>query len=438
MTFDISIASFRCLNPKCEAMPDLTTLNNGLRVISDTMSDTETVSVSLWANVGSRYETQEQNGIAHFLEHMAFKGTQTRTARQIAEEFDNIGGYLNASTSREHTVYYAKMLKDDFACGAEILADILQNSTFDEEELERERGVVLQEIAMTNDTPDDIVFDYFQETAFANQPIGRSILGPEERVKAFSRNDLLDYIDTYYSAPRLVLSVAGNIEHEKVVQFAKGHLAGLKSEARTDKTPAIYSGGDYRKTRDLEQVHFVMGFDGVSYHHDDIYTIQLLSLVMGGGMSSRLFQEIREKRGLAYSVSTFNSNYEDSGLFTLYAGTAPEQLGELINVTCDELKKATDNIGEEELNRAKAQARAGLLMGMETSGFRADEMGRNLTCFDRHIPVSEMLEKIAEIGTRDIAIMMQKILTSSKPTITAIGQVDGLDDYETIVRKLAV
>ena len=417
--------------------PEITTLKNGLRIISQHMEETEAAAIEIWTGVGSRYEKPEQNGISHFLEHMAFKGTDTRNAKQIAEDFDNIGGHLNAHTSREHTVYLAKVLQEDFEKAGDLLADILLNSIFEQKELELERNVVLQEIAMTNDTPDDILFDYYQEAAYSNQPIGRSILGPSKLVSNFCRDDLESYIGTHYKAENMLVAVAGNVEHERVVKYAERALIGLETGATPKYEKGLYNSGEHRETRDLEQVHMILGFKGLSYNADNIYTLQMLSVILGGGMSSRLFQEIREKRGLAYSVSSFNQNYSDTGLFSVYSATSPEKVGELVYAVCDELKRAAQDITEEELKKAKSQVKASLLMSQESSSSRADSIGRRLMCYGKYISNAEILEKINAVTVKDLKAMMETVITSSKPTLAAIGKLDHLDSKEKIEERLA-
>jgi predicted Zn-dependent peptidase len=416
--------------------PEITTLKNGLRVISQHMKETEAVTIEIWTGVGSRHEKPEQNGISHFLEHMAFKGTTTRNAKQIAEDFDNIGGHLNAHTSREHTVFFAKVLKEDFEEAAGLLADILQNSIFDQRELELERNVVLQEIAMTNDTPDDILFDYYQAAAFKEQPIGRPILGPAKLVSNFTRENLISYIDEHYTASNLILSVAGNVTHAKVVKFAENALSSIKKGKVSTRQAANYNGGEHREKRELEQVHLVMGFQGLSYLDESTYDLQLLSCVLGGGMSSRLFQEIRENRGLAYTVSSFHSNYHDTGTFSVYSATSPDKVGELVGAVCNELKKATDSITEAELKKAKSQFKASILMSQESSSTRADTIGRRLMCYGRYISTAEILEKINAVKVSSLSAMMERILTTSKPTVAAIGDLNQLESYDKIAKRL--
>lgn len=414
---------------------ELTTLDNGLRITTCPMKETETVTISIWVDVGSRCETVETNGISHFLEHMAFKGTTRRNAQEIAIAFDSIGGIVNASTGRENTSYYAKVLKEDFTIAADILSDILLHSVFDKEELERERQVILQEVAMTNDMPDDIIFDYYQETAFPNQPLGRSILGPRKNILKFTRDDLQQHIESFYTPENIVISVGGNIKHNQVVEQFSKSFGALKKGKPTNKIRPQYKGGLYRKDKELEQTHLVTGFEGISYHHDDIYTIQILAGILGGGFSSRLFQEIREKRGLAYSISAYSINYSDTGIFSIYTGVDPANVRECMHVLQEELREATHNITEEELERAKKQAIAPLMMGIESSGFRAEDCARNLICMGKNIPISETIEKVTALSVMDIQYCLQQRITG-RATVAAIGDCSYLPDEETLLSPL--
>ncbi len=412
----------------------ITQLPNGMRVATDTIPHAQTVAMEIWVDIGSRYEQAELNGISHFLEHMAFKGTAKRSARDIAEAFDAIGGHFNAYTSREHTVYYAKVLKNDVEVAIDILADILQHSTFDEEELVRERNVVLQELAQNNDTPDDLVFDFYQDISYPDQPLGRSILGTEEIVSNFSRQNLVEYISKHYKAPRLTFVAAGNIDHERFAQLVKNYFSSVPS---CDGTPiamesAVYKGGELRRNRDLEQVHLVVGFEAISYHHPDIYTLQVMSTVLGGGMSSRLFQEVREKHGLAYSVYSFTSSYKDTGTFGIYAGTSEDQLQKLIPILGCEVKNMITSLDADELERAKTQIRASILMAEESNYSRAEDLGRHIVCFGRDIPMEETLAEIDAVNKDKVSTMMEQVLNST-PTVSAIGKIAKLPDYEKIV-----
>ena len=413
----------------------ITTLPSKLRITVDHMKDVETVSVGVFVNTGSRNETEANNGISHFLEHMAFKGTKSRTSKEIAEQFDNIGGKINAYTSRERTVYYAKVLKQDLEFATEFLADILQNSTFDKKELEKERGVILQEIAMTNDTPDDIVFDYFQETAFPSQAIGRSILGPEDNIKKFSRKHFVDYVSNQYNYSNMAVVAAGNVDEKKFNGYVKKYFNNFGKNKIKEVEAGKYHGGDFRKEKDLEQIHMLLGFEGISYMDKDYYKTQILASILGGGMSSRLFQEVREKRGLAYSVYAFNYCNSDSGIFGIYAGTTSDKANKLIEVVGDELIKTTDKITDVELKRSITQYKANLLMMLESTNSRSQKLGNDILCYGRIIDHSEIIEKISAITKKDLTNFAAKVISGSKPTFSAIGKVKGLSNYNKISKK---
>lgn len=403
---------------------EITTLSNGLRIAADEMKDVETVSVGVFVNTGSRNETPEINGISHFLEHMAFKGTKKRSAKQIAEEFEGIGGRINAYTSKERTVYYAKVLKKHAEFAVEFLADILQNSTFDEVELEKERGVILQEIAMTNDTPDDIVFDYFQEAAYPNQALGRSILGPVKNIKKFNRNHFSDYISKQYNYKNIAVVAAGNIKQKDLVKWSEKYFTNLGENKLKKFESAKYQGGDFRKNKNLEQVNLVMGFKGLSLLDKNYYTSQILAMVLGGGMSSRLFQEVREERGLAYSTYAFNFAHQDSGIFGVYAGTTPEKTNELISATCDEIKKICEKVTDKELQRVRSQFEASLLMAKESTSSRMQKLGSDILSLGKVRSRDEILKNIAKVRKKDVTDLAQEIFNSkSKPTFAAIGKV---------------
>ncbi len=405
---------------------DLVTLKNGLRIGVDEMSNVETVCIAVFVNTGSRNEEISNNGISHFLEHMAFKGTKTRNAQQIAQEFDDIGGRINAYTSRERTVYYVKILKKDVKFATEFLADILQNSTFDKEELEKERGVILQEIAMTNDTPDDIIFDYFQETAYPNQSLGRSILGSEDNVKSFKQSDLQNYIDKQYNNKNIAITASGNIKKEDFIKYVEDSFVNLANNNINQVESGIYKGGTFKKEKDLEQTNLILGFKGISYIDDKFHHCQILSSILGGGMSSRLFQEVREKRGLAYSIYAFNYANSDSGSFGIYSATNPAKSNELIKVTLEELNKITNNISDEELDRAKSQLTAGILMSSESNNNRSQKIGSDILIHNRVRPYDEIVKNILDINKKDVINLAQDIFSSNK-TFSAIGKVKNIN-----------
>ncbi len=417
--------------------PRLTTLDNGMRVITQDMPALETASVGVWVDAGARSETPQLNGISHLLEHMAFKGTKRRDARAIAEEIEAVGGHLNAYTSREHTAYFAKILRQDVPLAIDLLADILCNSVFRDDELERERAVVIQEIGQADDTPDDVVFDYFQATAYPDQPLGRPVLGSSDGVAALTRDALRGYLGRHYTADRMVLSAAGRLDHDAVVALAASAFDGLATEPAPAFDPARYQGGDNRKSRDLEQVHLLMGFDGVAYGDDDFYPTQLLSTLLGGGMSSRLFQEVREKRGLAYSVFSFASSYVDGGLFAVYAGSGEAESAELVDVVCDQVRDVAERVGEDEVARARAQIKAGLLMSLESSSARSEQLARQMLIFGRYVPTAEIIEKIEAVDTNRVSAAMRRLLANGAPTVAALGPVSKVPDYDHIAARLA-
>ncbi|MSP51883.1 MAG: insulinase family protein [Alphaproteobacteria bacterium] len=410
-------------------------LPNGLRVVTDDMPHVETVSVGLWVGAGARNESAAVNGISHMLEHMAFKGTKRRNARSIAEEIEAVGGHLNAYTSREQTAYYARVLKEDVALAVDILADILQYSTFEEEELKRERGVIVQEIGQTEDTPDDLVFEKFQETAYRDQSLGRSILGTVERVNALGRDDLFAYMKSHYVASQMVLAAAGRIDHDALVALAGEKFGELPTAPSLTWQQGKYTAGDCRAARDLEQVHIVAGFDGLPHDDPNFYTAFVLSTLLGGGMSSRLFQEVREKRGLCYSVSTFTASYRDGGLFGVYAGTGENQVAELVAVMAAEIMSVAAKVGSDEVARARAQLKAGMLMSLESSSSRCERLGRQLLIFDRPIPTEEVIAKVDAVDEASVARIAERLFTGSRPVVAALGPVEQLEGYDKIAAR---
>ena len=406
--------------------PQITVLPNGLRVVTQSVPHVETVAMGVWVDVGSRHETPQINGISHLLEHMAFKGTETRSARDIAETIEAVGGHVNAHTSREHTAYTVRVLKEDLELGIDILSDILQNSTFEQEELDREKGVVAQEIYRSHDTPDDIIFDYYKEVAYPDQAVGRPILGSLETVQSISREDLFAYMQTYYSPHKMVVSVAGNVSHDAVVDLATRYFSKLKKADAPEPESLQYKGGTNLVNRDLEQIHMVLGFKGYGYGTDAFYTASVLSVILSGGMSSRLFQEIREKRGLVYAISTFNISYKEGGLFNLYAGTSAEHMDELLPAIQKEFQAITKTVQKEELNRARSQFKAALMMGAESMSSCCERLATHILHYGRVLPMAEVIGKIESITSQDIKSISQELFTTP-PTFAAIGNVEGID-----------
>jgi len=414
----------------------LTRLPNGLTVVSDTMERVETASIGAYVHTGTRDETAEENGVSHFLEHMAFKGTEKRDAQAIAREIEAVGGHLNAYTARETTAYYAKVLKEDLPLAADILGDILTHSTFIPEEVERERGVILQEIGQANDTPDDIVFDHFQDRAYHDQPMGRPTLGPAGIIEKLPREALTGYMRRHYGPSRMVVAAAGAVDHDRLVELARTHFADLPSIDQHEAEPARYTGGEFREERDLDQVHLLLGFPGPAYGDPMHHPTMLLSTILGGGMSSRLFQEIRERRGLVYSVYSFHSPYRDSGLFTIYAGTGEEQAAELMPATLEELRRVQHDVTEEELARAKAQLRASVLMSLESTGSRCEQLARQLQVHGRIIPVEETKARIAAVTVEQVQQAAARAFRAA-PTLAALGPAGRVPHLPEVIERLA-
>ncbi|MSO91194.1 MAG: insulinase family protein [Acetobacteraceae bacterium] len=414
----------------------LTTLPSGLHVVTERMDRVETVSIGAYVATGTRHETEVENGASHFLEHMAFKGTERRNSTQIAEEVEAVGGHINAYTAREQTAYYVKLLKDDLALGADIIGDILTHSTFEPEEMERERGVILQEIGQANDTPDDIIFDRFQEVAFPNQPMGRPVLGTEENIREMPRSILMNYMRSRYAPTNTVLAAAGNLRHDDVVALAHKHFGDLPNAAPPSPVPSLYQGGEFREARDLDQVHIVLGFPGIGFTDPDYYPTLLLSTLFGGGMSSRLFQEVRERRGLVYSVYSFAQPYTDTGIFGIYAGTGESEVEELIPVTLEEIRKVQGVVGEEELARARAQVKASILMSLESTGSRCEQLARQVQLFGRVIPAAETVAKITAVTLEDISRAARRIFRAT-PTLAALGPAERVPSVGAIADTLA-
>ena len=413
----------------------VSTLDNGLRVVTDPMPTVETVSVDVWVATGTRHEHPAINGVSHLLEHMAFKGTRRRSALEIAAQIEDVGGHLNAYTSRENTAYFAKILKEDTALAVDIIADILQDSVMDAEELERERSVIIQEINQALDTPDDIVFDHFQETAYPDQPMGRPVLGTAELVGAMERDTVIDYMRQHYGARNMILVGAGRIEHEALTTLAADAFSGLSPGQEPVAEPTRYEGGDFRENRELEQAHVVLGFAGISYEDPDFHAASVLSTLLGGGMSSRLFQEVREKRGLAYSVYSFLSCYRDGGLFGIYAGTGAKEAGEIIPVVADEILKVRDSVSEDEMARARAQLKSSILMSLESTSSRCEQLARQVMIFGRPIPVAETVAKIEAVDGAAVTRAAQR-MTAGKPVLAALGPIAGVEAFEAISARM--
>jgi predicted Zn-dependent peptidase len=366
---------------------------------------------------------------------MAFKGTATRTARQIAEEIEAVGGELNAATSVEHTNYHARVLAEDVPLAVEIIADILQNSAFDPDELLREKHVILQEIGAAHDTPDDKVFDQFQETAWARQAIGRPILGTRETVMGFSPEDLRAYLAEHYTAGNMVLSAAGAVDHDALVALAETHFAGLPGGGAEKPAGARYTGGQTRLERELMELQLILGFEGKPYKATDYYTIQVLASVMGGGMSSRLFQEIRENRGLCYAIYAFHWAFQDTGLFGIHAATGEDDIDELFPVLLEEVAAASERIDQSDLDRAKAQIRAGIMMSLESPAARAGQIARQWMIHGEIVSPEEIQARVDAVTLTDLKRVAADVFSGS-PTLSTVGPKGAVLDLDTVTSVL--
>ncbi|GAB5388112.1 MAG: pitrilysin family protein [Alphaproteobacteria bacterium] len=416
----------------------ITTLDNGLTIATDPMPTVASTTLGCWIKAGSRNETQAENGAAHLLEHMVFKGTKTRSAMDISAEIEQVGGMLNAHTSREATAFHVRLLADDVPLGVDVISDLVLNAVIDTGELDKERGVVLAEIGQSLDSPDDVVFDHWQSTALPGQPLGRPILGTAETVGGMPRDTLAGFVNRHYRPDQMVFAASGAVDHDAFVDLVSSKYEGHDFGADPIETaPALtYQGGETLIKDDLEQVHWLLGFEGISVQDDDLHALAVLNVALGGGMSSRLFQEVREKRGLVYSVFSFTSTYADGGLFGIYAGTAPDKVAELAPVVAETMRKAKGDITGQEFDRAKAQIRAALVMALESTSSRAESVAQQMIRFGRPIPLAETLDKLDAVTPADLDRMLGRLLASA-PTLTALGPVDNVPKLDQMTGWLA-
>jgi predicted Zn-dependent peptidase len=416
---------------------EITRLPNGINVVTHHMPHLETVALGIWVKAGARDERAEENGIAHFLEHMAFKGTARRSARAIAEEIESAGGEINAATGMETTTYYARVLKNDWALALDILADIFTSPELDDEELERERDVILQEIAAANDQPDDLVFDLAQAASFGDHPLGRSILGTHDLIGMVSRQQILDWRNRNYWGSRIVVAAAGNIDHAAFAAEAERQLGKIESGQQPQREQPSFVPTACTAEKPLDQAHLVLTFEAPSYRDPEIYVLQVLSNILGGGMSSRLFQEVREKRGLCYSVFSFGSAYEDVGQVGVYAATSPEHSNELMSLTTDIMMSVAREVSDAEVARAKAQLKASLVMNLESASSRADQIARQFLAFGYVPPISTLVTKIEAVTPEQVRALAERLFKSKTPGFSAVGHISQLSSYDSIAHHFA-
>ncbi len=415
----------------------VSSLDNGMRVITHEMPHLHTASIGVWVNAGARSEEHSQHGISHMLEHLAFKGTRRRSAQAIAEEIEAVGGDMNAATGMETTGYFARVLKEDVALALDLLSDILLDPVFDPSELERERQVIIQEIGAALDAPDDLVFEMAQELAYPEQPLGRSILGTSASVSSITAGCVAEYRDRHYGGPAMVLSAAGALDHDSFVAIAAEKFGALKPSNAPQWLAGNYGGGHAFAERPLEQTHLVLAVEAPGYTADKFYALQVLSSALGGGMSSRLFQEVREKRGLCYSIGSFSSCFVDTGMFGVYAATSPELTEELTAVLTGELAHFAENVREDEVDRARAQLKAGLLMGLESSAMRADQLARQLLAFDRIVPIDEVTARVEAVDRAAVSDLAGELLSGGTLTYSAVGNINNVASYDRIAAQFA-
>lgn len=413
-----------------------TTIDNGVRVVTDAMGHVETAALGIWVKTGARNERPEEHGLSHLLEHMAFKGTRRRSARRIAEEIESVGGDLNAATSHETTAYYARVLKEHIPLGLDILADILRDSLFEPTELEREQHVILQEIGAALDDPEDLVHDLLQEAAFDGQPIGRPILGTTETVRSQRPDSLRTYLADHYRAPDIVVGVAGAVDHDAVVTDVERLFGDMEARPGPAAAPARYTGGERRSQKDLSEANVLFAFPAPAFVDEDFYAARIAASVLGGGMSSRLFQRVREERGLCYSIYAFNWAFSDVGLFGVSAATGPEDLEELVAVTTAEIVRAVDEIDEAEVSRARAQLKAGLLMSLESCAVRAEQIARQMLFLNRIVPMDELVARIDAVDAARVRDTLARLTRAGLPAVAAVGPVERLESAAQIRERL--
>lgn len=404
-----------------------TVLDNGIRVVTHDMPDNRSVSLGIWVENGSRHESAAENGISHFIEHLLFKGTERRSAAQIAEEMDAVGGVINAFTSKENTCYYAKVLDENLPLAIDLLSDIFLHSSFDAEEIERERSVILQEISQAEDTPDDYVHDLFNLDFFRDHPIGWPICGRQETVNGFRRDDIVSFFKSRYRPERVVVAAAGNIRHAELVEEMAARLGSISGDNRraaqtAGETVPEMASGVYPHVKALEQVHLCLGMAGIHQTHAKRYIGYVLNTLLGGGMSSRLFQEIREKRGKAYSVYSFSSSYKDVGYFGVYAGTSLDSTEEVVELITKELKKlAAGEITEAELQRTQGQLVGSTMLGLESTDSWMSHIARNEIYFGNMVTTDEICRRIRAVSRADVIELAGALFQADGMTLTLLG-----------------
>lgn len=413
-------------------------LENGVRIVYEKIPYVRSVSVGIWVKTGSRNENADNNGISHFIEHMMFKGTKSRTAKQIAESFDNIGGQLNAFTGKECTCYYAKTLDTHIDIALDVLSDMFFNSKFDNKDIEIEKRVVLEEIGMYEDSPEELVHDILSDTVWSNSTIGYPILGTQQSLEAITRQKIEQYMKENYTPSNVVISVAGNFDEDHVINSVKNYFGNWNSEHncvnKYDK--AVFTPNIKIKKKDTEQVHICIGFEGIEHGNEKLYTLLAVNNIFGGGMSSRLFQKIREEKGLVYSIYSYPSSYENSGLFTIYAGMNPEQLTEVIKIIFDEIETIkSDYLTQEELDKSKEQLKGSYILGLESTSSRMNSIGKSELLLGRISTPEEVLNKIDNINMDDVKEVIDEVFNLDKIGFSAVGSIKDDFDFKKLIKQ---
>ncbi len=414
-----------------------TVLDNGLRIVCENIPYVRSISLGIWVGTGSRNETIANSGISHFIEHMLFKGTKNRTAKEIAQSIDNIGGQLNAFTGKECTCYYTKTLDSDIDIAIEVLADMMFNSNFSKKDIDIERKVILEEIGMYEDYPEEMVHDILSETVWKDNSLGYPILGTSDSLKLINKDLFNEYMIKNYTPDNCVISVVGNFDYEKLVHLITKYFGDWKSDKELVQgfEPSIFTKDIKIKQKDTEQVHVCLGFNGIEHGKDELYTLLAINNILGGGMSSRLFQKIREQEGLVYSIYSYPSSYKDAGLFTIYAGMNPEQYENVLNLICLELNLLLEKgISEDDLEKSKNQLKGSYILGLESTSSRMNSIGKSELMLEKINTPDKILEKIDEINPFGVRELIKRIFNMDMMSFSAIGKIRNDIDYSKILK----
>jgi predicted Zn-dependent peptidase len=411
------------------------TLSNGIRVVSETLPKSRSISIGVWVKVGSRHEAQEIGGISHFIEHLFFKGTEKRTAKDIAIEMDSLGGEMNAFTTQETTTFYAKVVDEHLPVAIDILSDILLGSKFDPVEMEKERKVILEEIKSVEDTPDDYIHELFTNTVWPDNSLGRPILGTKETIKALTHKDIISYIDHYYSPKEIVISVAGNFEHARLIELLNASFGKLSrsGDPKKESAPTFTHAVEVKK-KQLEQVQVCMGCKGLNYTHEDRYVISALNTVLGNSMSSRLFQEVREQNALAYSIYSYVTSYRDTGLLTVYAGADPSNALEVVRLVLKELKKIKEEgITSAEEKRVKNQIKGSLVLSLESSNSHMSRLARQEIYFGKYLSMDDIIKGVEKVTAAQVQDLARQLFTRENISLAILGPLSKADVPDSVL-----